>query len=156
MHRGGGLTRFFPHDKMVFMPKFHRFMISDFILLSEVPCPCKVCVNNNPSFSVDPGIVSLFDRWRMVVGHALPITSFWRCKSHNTLVGGKVGSLHLVGAAIDFYDPSSDITPAYLDRLSKIIGDGGLGIIKPEGYFHIDCGHLLGLPKYRRWEGVQK
>ena len=98
--------------------------------------------------------MSLFDRWRMFVGHPLLIISFYRCVDHNMKVGGKVDSLHLSAAAIDFHDPTSEITETYLKHLDKIIGAGGLGLYDKEGHFHIDCGHLRGLTPGRRWSGV--
>ena len=104
----------------------------------------------------DPGVVSLFDRWRALVGHALPITCFERCITHNAAIGGAPDSVHLLAAAIDFHDPISEITPEYLDRLDQFVGPGGLGLYNVEGRFHIDVGHLLGLSPGRRWRGILK
>lgn len=132
---------------------FTRTRVSDFILLSEVPCHCGCCKDNQTLYLPDPGIVAIFDRWRFLVGHALPITSFYRCKVHNAKIGGAVDSLHLWAAAIDFFDPKSEITPTYLDRLNKVVGPGGLGIYELDGHFHIDCGHLSGSKPWRRWRG---
>ena len=137
------------------MEKIIRLRVSSFVLTSEVGCKCPVCRLAGP-FMPDPGVVSLFDRWRALVGHALPITSFVRCAAHNEKIGGAHDSLHLVAAAIDFHDPTSEITPDYLDRLDQFVGPGGLGIYNIEGHFHIDVGHLLGLPAGRRWRGVLK
>jgi len=135
------------------MEKILRSRLSDYILTAEVGCHCSVCHLAGPFFP-DPGVVSLFDRWRAVVGHALPITSFERCVAHNAAIGGAPNSVHLFAAAIDFYDPISEITSEYLDRLDQFVGPGGLGIYNIEGHYHIDVGHLLGLPVGRRWRGI--
>jgi len=137
------------------MDKLLRSRLSEYIWTSEVGCKCPACRLTGP-FMPDPGVVSLFDRWRALVGHALPITCFERCITRNAVVGGAPDSVHLLAAAIDFYDPTSEITPDYLNSLDQFVGPGGLGVYNVEGHFHIDVGHLLGLPRGRRWNGILK
>jgi uncharacterized protein YcbK (DUF882 family) len=132
---------------------FLRDRISDFILYREVRCPCGCMDRISDFWMVDPGVVAIFHAWRLLLGHPLKITSFVRCRVHNAKIGGAPDSLHLCGAAIDFVDEKSEITSAYLDRLNKVVGAGGLGIYPDDGHFHVDCGHLLGLKPYRRWRG---
>ena len=53
-----------------------------------------------PNFGIDARLVDLLDRIRDLVGPVY-VTCGYRCVVHNRAVGGRSGSLHLVGKAAD-------------------------------------------------------
>lgn len=66
-----------------------------YFTLKEFECPC--CGLNN----INSDVISKIDRIRSLMDIPLHINSGTRCPKHNTGIGGKPGSQHLIGNAID-------------------------------------------------------
>ena len=114
-----------------------HFMYSDFI------CPCCDMLKIVPGFYRH---VSLLERMRHELDFPIIITSGYRCKSHNSIVGGSPRSWHLLFA--------TDIKPEidYQDKLEVMyeiavnLGFGGIG--RYDTYLHLDL-----RPEEVRWRG---
>jgi len=70
-------------------PNFRYFKISEF------DCPC--CHKNKTSLD----LIQLLDEARQIAGIPFNISSGYRCKKHNSKVGGSVTSSHLSGLGAD-------------------------------------------------------
>ena len=98
-------------------------------------CPC-----NDPGCNhtlVDSDLVEDLEKLYALVGE-IWVSSGFRCQRHNRLVGGKPGSLHLVGKAADIQSPAvkpatvSEIAEAHIPRFKS----GGIGLAK--NFVHLD------------------
>lgn len=70
---------------------------------------------------IDERIISYFQKLRDKCGHALIITSGFRCSIHNENVGGVAHSHHCVGSAIDVALPDGYEINAFA-KLAKQVG----------------------------------
>jgi zinc D-Ala-D-Ala carboxypeptidase len=97
---------------------------------AELVCPC--C----GQLATEAGVISAarfrqlidgLEALRAAAGHALPVTSGYRCQRHNAAVGGAAQSRHMSGDAVDISLP-----PAGVLRLAAIALDmpvwGGIGV----------------------------
>lgn len=69
---------------------------------------------------MDHLFLTLLDAARTIAGVPFVITSAIRCKRHNDDVGGKPGSSHLVGLAVDIYCPGSSERYQIVDALISV------------------------------------
>ena len=74
----------------------------------------------------------------------MTVTSACRCKSHNRVVGGSVGSQHLRGRAADIV--VKNVAPEIVAELAKQMQVGGVG--EYDSFTHIDTRHGQS-----RWNG---
>lgn len=73
--------------------------VSDYFKSTEFDCKCK-----HPTCRItyiDDELVEQLTEHRRTWNRTVKITSGFRCTRHNKAVGGKPGSLHLVGKAAD-------------------------------------------------------
>ncbi len=109
-----------------------RRQLTENFYQDEFDCPC--CGKNN----INPAIVEFAQKMRTALGRPLKPSSGCRCEKHNAAVGGKDGSDHTKGDAIDFA-----WEPWERRELLKIAMDVGVPTI---GVKH-DCIHIsCGLP----------
>ena len=71
-------------------------MTSDFFTRAEMLCRCGCGASD-----MDPELVAKLTTLRTRLGRAVVVTSGRRCPEHNTAIGGKQGSEHLTGHAVD-------------------------------------------------------
>lgn len=119
--------------------KGHIVQVSEHFDSDEFECPC---AHENCSYTlIEEEVVDVAEAIRKSVG-ALKITSGFRCTAHNLEVGGKPGSQHLVGKALDLKSLrgfNGSQLAYYAERL-PLIQRGGLGIAKT--WIHVDTrGH---------------
>ncbi len=69
---------------------------------SEFRCSCFNCTYlEGPDKFPHPELVHVLQWLRVRVGASIHINSSWRCKEHNSDVGGAKNSQHLLGTAAD-------------------------------------------------------
>ena len=98
----------------------------------EFDCPC--CGENRMKRSV----MELLDMARNVSGVPYKISSGYRCKAHNTEVGGKETSSHLSGDAADILAENSSQRFHIIDGLIHV---GFLRIGIGKDFIHADADH---------------
>lgn len=76
--------------------------------------------------------------------HPIKIMSGFRCVAHNNNIGGKLGSIHLVGKAADIQIPGHNM----IDLAHHFEDADGLGRYPGRHFLHVD---LRGYKA--RWEG---
>lgn len=103
--------------------------------LREFDCRCTdpACVTTYLSDELIAGLQELRD----AVG-LLTITSGFRCDGHNRSIGGRDGSMHLLGLAADVQSPR--LTPRDVEKAAKriaVFSIGGIGSYK--SWIHLDA-----------------
>lgn len=97
------------------------------------PCACQTTL-------IDEALVDILQRIRdHWPGHALHITSGYRCPAYNRSVGGATGSYHSKGMAADI--TVDGVVPREVAKYAESIGVLGIGLYETsaDGYFvHID------------------
>jgi zinc D-Ala-D-Ala carboxypeptidase len=102
--------------------------------LSEFACPC--CGKNG----INPDIIPLLEKIREDFGKPIVINSGFRCKAHNTAVGGTSKSAHLTGEAVDI----QAVNGADRFRLIQIaLAKGITRIGIANGFIHMDISKTL-------------
>jgi hypothetical protein len=127
--------------------KGQNTQLTQHFTLSEFQCKGKNC--GCQQVLHDPALSAYLQQIRDHFGKPVIITSGYRCKQHNTAVGGAAGSLHTTGQAADFY--ISGVAPETIAAFAESIGVKGIGLYGPEdgNFVHIDtrnyksfwCGH---------------
>lgn len=87
---------------------------------------------------MDHLFLTLLDAARTIAGVPFVITSAIRCERHNAEVGGKPGSSHLVGLAVDIYCSGCLERYAVIDALMSV-GINRIGI--GSDFIHCDVDH---------------
>lgn len=88
---------------------------------------------------VDEALVTYLQQIRDHFGVPITVTSGYRCKTHNTSIGGATASRHMAGQAADI--SVRGVAPAEVARYAESIGILGIGLYETaeDGYFvHID------------------
>jgi len=107
----------------------------------EFFCKCGYCA---PQL-VSPEVVAKLQLLRAALGDKpMSITSAYRCRTHNTNVGGASASRHLVGDAVDI--SIAGVSWQELVREAKKIGFTGIGYGQHLGFIHLDLGEA------REWD----
>lgn len=101
----------------------HNFKKEEFI------CPC--CGLEK----MDLRFILLLDSLREICGFPIKITSGYRCKAHNFVIGGKETSSHLKGKACDIYCVDSVKRLAIINTALEL-GINRIGIGKD--FIHLD------------------
>lgn len=96
---------------------------------SEFKCPCcsKAVVSRK--------LVFMLDLARSLAGVPFNISSGYRCKKHNSQVGGVKNSAHLIGLAVDI-EVANNLVRLKILRALVIVGFNRIGISK--GFIHVD------------------
>lgn len=101
---------------------------------NEFQCPCSKCTDQ----FIDQKLVDKLQQVRDTYGKPIKVNSGYRCPEHNAAVGGKIGSAHMSGLAVDIAPQL--ITLDELDDLYEIcynifdnIGDG-----RNKKFVHVD------------------
>lgn len=111
--------------------------------LNEFECKCKDkdCLGKQPRLRVSQTLLDALNRIREELGQPVVITSGFRCKRHNTAIGGAINSRHMAGDAVDIRPASGseeDLELLYeVCRREKAIV--GLGDGRHKGFVHVDC-----------------
>lgn len=94
--------------------------------LSEFHCNCGEC-SLLPPDGMDPFLLVLCDEIRERCGFALKVNSGYRCRKHNTRIGGAEQSQHMFGKAADLAPLAT--SEARLKTLREVIE-----LLSPVGY----------------------
>lgn len=100
---------------------------------SDFACKCG-CGEN----LIKDEIVKLCNEIQNEVGGSLTINSGYRCKTHNSSVGGKSNSQHLLGNAADISCSNIPNLKKVCKRMQAASKIGGLGLYPT--FVHIDIG----------------
>lgn len=112
----------------------------------EFVCPC-IKHKRQPVYDMSAPLVHRLVVVREYVSMPIIITSGWRCKKHNTEVGGHPNSPHLLKVAVDITIPN--ITYEKLVKLYLIcehVGFRGIGIYPMKRFIHVDVSNRV-----QRW-----
>ena len=90
---------------------------------------------------LDPTLVPLLLAVQDAIGRPLSVSSGFRCKAHNTAVGGAVGSQHCQGKAADLLCLGRDDQAKIIEQ-AKIVGFTGIGIDLNFTFVHVDVRSL--------------
>jgi len=92
--------------------------------------------------AINPALVQRLQVIHDIVSLPIEIWSGYRCKKHNTEVGGAKSSLHMLGNASDIH-----IKKYNMEDLAILLinWSGGFHFYKKENFIHIDIGTK------RRW-----
>ncbi len=120
------------------------FQITDNFNLREFSCKGADCCHG--IVKIDSRLVKILQVLRDHIGTPIYIVSGYRCKEHNTAVGGAPRSQHMDGRAADI---AGDFDLEYVAELAGRMGISGIGIYKASGFVHLDTrdGNLV------KWEG---
>lgn len=119
---------------MITFKKSENKQLSKHFNSKEFECKCKVCDEQ----IVSEVLLEKLEQVRERYGKPISVTSGYRCPDHNKTIGGKPGSSHMSGLAVDI--SPSIITLDDLDSLYEIcynifdnIGDG-----RAKKFIHVD------------------
>lgn len=119
--------------------KFTNYTTSNLDLkyfkLSEFDCPCE----KGSGKKMDKKFLEKLDYARHNAGIPFKITSGYRCEEHNLKVGGRVGSSHLKGLAVDIAYTGSRERYIIVNALISV-GINRIGIGK--SFIHCDIDNL--------------
>jgi uncharacterized protein YcbK (DUF882 family) len=115
---------------------------------SDFECNCSLSTCKRQLMSID--LMSSLQHLRVDFGHPIWVTSAFRCKEYNRIIGSKDTSQHIRGNAVDI-----TCHPQFLDQLYelcckyfKAVGDGRkYNDGKRSGFIHVD----IRKDKIRRW-----
>ena len=102
--------------------------------------PCSFCGGNA---AVNERLVTLVQAVRDEVGHALKVSSGFRCVRKNSITPGAVdGSFHTTGQAADVFSPSTSAAIIYAAalRVIKRLGFGYAILYSEKNFVHLDVG----------------
>lgn len=102
---------------------------------SRAEFACKCC----GKIVVEPRLVEALQRLRDLANMPIRVISGYRCKEHNTKVGGAKNSYHTKGVAADIV--IDDLSVAQMYRLAEEIEEfhnGGIGAYPDDGFIHVD------------------
>jgi uncharacterized protein YcbK (DUF882 family) len=103
--------------------------LSEHFTEAELNCHCGC------GKTVDPNLLQKLEEMRFEYGKQIIVTSGARCEEHNRKEGGKPGSLHLKGLAVDIV--CTDAASRYeLVRIAYELEFTGIGIAKT--FIHLD------------------
>lgn len=103
--------------------------LNRYFKLSEFACKCG-CVMPRDVLSNVLLVATELEKLRIKIGSPIIINSGYRCKTHNTMVGGSPGSYHMRGMAVDI--KSNAFASSYLFSVvkeqigKKVLSPGGL------------------------------
>jgi len=104
---------------------------------SPVEMACPHC----EGLLIVPRVMDRLQAVRYIYGHSIIIASAYRCKEHNTAIGGGENSAHMRGTAVDAYPGRGGDLAGLLDAFNTV---GWLGHGMGAGKLHFDWDHELG------------
>jgi len=113
--------------------------VSEHFVLEEFSCKCGC-----KGVILNCELIQKLERLRERFKKPIIVHSGYRCKKHNTIVGGAINSQHLLGTAADI--TISGISPESVAKASRELGFGGIGVYG--SFTHVD---VRKLPAY--WNG---
>ncbi|MEG3641080.1 D-Ala-D-Ala carboxypeptidase family metallohydrolase [Magnetococcus sp. PR-3] len=113
------------------MSKFCREAEMTYFEMHEFHCPC--CQRAE----MDEVFIQQLDHARKRADTPFHITSGYRCKAHNALVGGRPGSSHTLGKAVDLQAADSRSRFNIMRGLS-MAGFKRIGLDTKRGFIHVD------------------
>jgi len=87
---------------------------------------------------IHPRLVDVLQTLRESLGRPLPLTSGFRCKTYNRVVGGRIRSQHTRGMAADIACASLAQVEELAAAAQKLPAVGGLGKYPARLFVHID------------------
>ncbi len=113
-------------------------MSFEYFTVTEFECSCKSCQEKGGSgFNMNSKVVDRLDQARNLAGCPFIIRSGYRCKEHNLAIGGRVGSSHIRGIAVDIaYNGSRQLYQIVNALL--MVGVCRIGISKTGKFVHAD------------------
>jgi len=115
--------------------------MGSFFKLAEFQCQCKEkCPGKVPNLRINDQLLETLNKVREEFGQSIIVPSGFRCKRHNSAIGGAVASQHLLGTAADIRPASG--SKEDLEELYRICqkedGVVGLGDGRRKGFIHVD------------------
>ncbi len=104
--------------------------------LYEFQCKGKNCCGG--VVKLDPKVLSCIQKVRSYVQKPVIITSGFRCPKHNKKEGGRKGSYHTQGMAVDYWVTGYSVK--MLAELADYCGFTGIGTYKGKYFIHADTG----------------
>jgi len=103
---------------------------------------------------VDEKLVEKLQELRNILSRPIFITSAFRCKKRNNMVGGAKVSQHLYGQAADIMLSNQEKDIEQIAEIAKDIGFSGIGFYKT--FIHLDVRELSdGNGKIVTWGGIK-
>ena len=112
-------------------------MSYNYFNVSEFGCNCNNCENKNTGFNMNKSFIELLDQARDIAGIPFKITSGFRCEEWNLNTGGRIGSSHCKGLAVDIKFNGSRDCFLIVNALLKV-GINRIGISKERSFIHCD------------------
>ena len=97
----------------------------------ELQCKCGCS-----ELKFDANLVKMLQRLRDYLDAPVIVTSGYRCKKHNKVVGGVENSYHTLGMASDIYVKGVSVDE--LAKLCILCGFTGVGLYRKKGFVHVD------------------
>jgi len=91
---------------------------------------------------MDKVFIHLLDKARKKAGIPFKITSGYRTKEHNLKVGGRIGSSHCTGYAVDIYLPRGSRDRYLIINSLLEVGFNRLGIDFKRNFVHVDVDRM--------------
>ena len=131
-------------------PKDYDEQLSANFHLREFHCHCthRGC----PVTLIHPRLVESLQTIREIVARPLWISSGFRCKGYNRIVGGRPRSQHTMGMAVDLVCRDLEELDELAGVASRIPAIGAIGIYPVRGYIHLDVRRATGNGP-TRWSG---
>ena len=94
------------------------------------------CCDGQPEGGMSEKLLKLLDDLREMADQPIKITSGYRCRDHNAIIGGASQSKHIFGEAADIY--CSQIDMEKLADMAVKVGFGGVERNRDMDYVHVD------------------
>lgn len=106
--------------------------LSENFRLSEFQCKGKGCCS---ATLLDDRLVELLQKLRDRLGTAINVNSGYRCRKHNSDVGGVSASNHVKGKAADIIVPG--VEPAEVAKAAESVGFKGIILYTKKSFVHV-------------------
>jgi uncharacterized protein YcbK (DUF882 family) len=103
--------------------------LSNNFTTKEFECQCGKCEIQK----VDSDLLNRLEKVRIALGSPIKIMSGYRCREHNTKVGGAPKSMHVFGRAADIQAVDMLRLMMLVRTMFTAIGDG-----RNKGFIHVD------------------
>ena len=126
-----------PDRQMIWLfPKDGKARFTANFLLREFHCQCR---ERGCHYSlVHPKLVDALQMLREMVATPLVITSGFRCRNYNRVVGGAARSYHTRGMAADTHSPGGVGLEELAEAAAEISAFGAIGQYPARGMVHLD------------------
>ena len=131
-------------------PRGQNRQLAEHFALSEFHCKCDLLLC--PTTLVHHALPPTAEILREMMGRPLVISSAFRCPIHNQTIGGKPGSYHPKGMALDIVARDTEGLEKLARCASLIHAIGGVGMYPGRSFVHIDVRPRID-NKQVFWEG---